>query len=208
MLKIYNTLGKKLEEFRPLTPGHVNIYVCGPTVYGYLHVGNFRGPVFFNFVKNWLEYLGYKVTYALNFTDVDDKIIMRANEEGKTAEEVSEFFIDAYKKDFADLGLTPHDHNPRVSEFMPHIVQFIEKLIDNKMAYAVDGDVNYAIDHFKDYGKLSGRNIDDLKVGVRIEANEKKHHPLDFALWKSAKENENLRGSMWKSPWGEGRPGW
>lgn len=197
-----------MEEFKPITPGVVKMYVCGPTVYSFLHVGNFRGPVFFNFVRNWLEYLGYKVEYALNFTDVDDKIINRANEEGTSAHHVAETYIKEYKKDFSDLGLKAHDYNPKVSEYMPQIIEFIDALIQNGHAYAVDGDVNYAVDKFKDYGQLSGRKLDDMQVGVRIEANEKKHHPLDFALWKSAKVNENLRGSSWESPWGAGRPGW
>lgn len=208
MLKIYNTLTKKTEEFKPITPGQVKIYVCGPTVYSFLHVGNFRGPVFFNFVRNWLEYLGYKVDYALNFTDVDDKIINRAVEEGRTASEVSEQYIKEYKKDFADLGLRTHDHNPKVSEYMPQIIEFIKKLVDNGSAYAADGDVNFAVDKFKTYGALSGRKLEDMQVGVRIEANDKKHHPLDFALWKSRKANEDLKGGSWASPWGEGRPGW
>lgn len=205
MLKVYNTLGKKLEEFKPIKEGHVNMYVCGPTVYWYLHVGNFRGPVFFNFVRNWLEYLGYKVTYALNFTDVDDKILKRAAEENKSALEVSEFYINQYKKDFKDLGLRPHDHNPKVTEYMPEIISFIEELIKKNKAYVANHDVNYAIEEFKDYGKLSGRKTDELKEGVRIDVDEKKKNPLDFALWKSAKPNEQLK---WNSPWGEGRPGW
>jgi len=208
MLKIYNSLGKKTEEFKPLKAGEVSLYVCGPTVYSYLHVGNFRGPVFFNFVRNWLEHIGYKVTYALNFTDVEDKIIKRAEDEGKTAREVSEFYIEEYKKDFKDLGLRSHDHNPKVTEYMPEIIQMIDQLIKNKKAYAIDGDVQFAIEQYPNYGQLSGRNIDDMKTGVRIEASEKKNHPLDFALWKSAKPNENLRGSSWNSPWGDGRPGW
>lgn len=208
MLKIYNSLGKKIEEFKPMVPGEVKIYVCGPTVYSYLHVGNFRGPVFFNFVRHWFEYLGYKVTYALNFTDVEDKIIKRAEEEGKSAKEVSEFYIQEYKKDFQALGLKTHEHNPKVTEFMPEIIKMIEGLIANNKAYAVSGDVQYAIEKFQDYGKLSGRNIDDMKAGVRVDVSEKKQHPLDFALWKSAKPGEDLRGSSWTSPWGNGRPGW
>ncbi|AZZ37100.1 cysteine--tRNA ligase [Bdellovibrio sp. qaytius] len=208
MLKIYSTLTKKTEEFKPMKPGHVSIYVCGPTVYSYLHVGNFRGPVFFNFVRNWFEYLGYKVDYALNFTDVDDKIIDRATEEGKSAKEISEHYIKEYKKDFSDLGLRAHDHNPKVSEYMPQIIEFIGKLIENDKAYALNGDVNYAVDKFANYGQLSGRKLEDMQVGVRIEANDKKNHPLDFALWKSKKPNETLQGSSWPSPWGEGRPGW
>ena len=205
MLKIYNTLGKKLEEFKPIKEGEVTIYVCGPTVYWYLHVGNFRGPVFFNFVRNWLEYSGYKVTYALNFTDVDDRIIAKAKAENKTATEVAEFYIDEYKKDFLSLGLRAHDHNPKVTEFIPEIISIISRLIENKKAYVAANDVNFSIEEFKDYGKLSGRKTDELKEGVRIDVNEHKKNGLDFALWKAAKPGEDL---VWDSPWGKGRPGW
>ncbi len=210
MLKIYNTLGKQLEEFKPIKPGKVSIYMCGPTVYGLLHVGNFRGPVFFNLVRNWLEHLGYHVDYALNFTDVDDKIIKKANEEKKNPNEVSELYIEEYKKDFALLGLRKHDRNPKVTEYMPQILNFITDLVEKKKAYMTDGaeaglhDVNFSISDFKDYGKLSGRKPDELQSGVRIEVNEKKKNPLDFALWKSAKAGE----ISWPSPWGAGRPGW
>ncbi len=210
MLKIYNTLGKKLEEFKPIEAGKVSIYVCGPTVYDLLHVGNFRGPVFFNFVRNWLEHLGYHVDYAVNFTDVDDKIIRKATEEGKAPLAVSEFYIEECKKDFAALGLRPQSRTPKVSEFMNEIVGFIGQLVEKKKAYLTDGataglhDVNFSISDFKDYGKLSGRNPDELQSGVRIDVNEKKKNPLDFALWKSAKPGE----ISWPSPWGVGRPGW
>ncbi len=208
MLKIYNTLGNKLEEFKSITPGEVKMYVCGPTVYNYLHVGNFRGPVFFNFVKNWLTLSGYKVTYALNFTDVDDKIIKRANDENLSATDIAEKYIAEYKTDFKLLGLDPHDHNPKVSDFMPQIIQMTKDLIDKNKAYESKGDVNFRVDSFSDYGKLSGRKTDDLQDGVRIELSDKKETAKDFALWKSAKPTENLRGSLWTSPWGEGRPGW
>jgi cysteinyl-tRNA synthetase len=210
MLKVYNTLGKTLEDFKPLKEGQVNIYVCGPTVYNLLHVGNFRGPVFFNFVRNWLEYSGYKVNYALNFTDVDDKIIAKANEEKKSATEVSEHYIAEYKKDFSSLGLRKHDQNPKVTDHMPAIVSLISEIIESKKAYTSAGvaegsqDVNFSISDFKDYGKLSGRKPDELQAGVRIDVNDKKKNPLDFALWKSAKAGE----PSWPSPWGNGRPGW
>ncbi len=209
MLKIYNTLGKKLEEFKPLRPGFVSIYVCGPTVYDYLHVGNFRGPIFFNFVRNWLEHLNYEVKYALNFTDVEDKIINRAIAEKKTASEISEFYIQEYKKDFLSLGLRPHDYNPKVTDHMSEITKMISKLIEKKKAYATTvtentSDVNYSIVDFKDYGKLSGRRPEELQSGVRIEADEKKRNVLDFALWKSA----STADFTWPSPWGPGRPGW
>jgi cysteinyl-tRNA synthetase len=205
MLKIYNTLGKKLEEFKPLKEGEVSMYVCGPTVYWYLHVGNFRGPVFFNFVRNWLEYRKFKVTYALNFTDVDDKILKRAEEENKPALELSQFYIDEYKKDFAALGLRAHSHNPKVSDFMPQIISMVSELIEKKKAYETAGDVNYSIQDFKNYGELSGRKTEELLEGVRIDVHENKKNPLDFALWKSAKPGEQM---SWNSPWGPGRPGW
>lgn len=208
MLKIYNSLGKELQTFRSITPNEVKIYVCGPTVYSYLHVGNFRGPVVFNMICNWLEYLGYKVQYAMNFTDVDDRIINRANEENTTATEIAERYIKAYLKDYQALGLRAQNYNPKVTDFMPQIIEMITALIEKNKAYATQGDVNYKIQSFQDYGKLSGRNIDDMKAGVRIDPSDKKEHPLDFALWKSAKPNENLRGSVWPSPWGNGRPGW
>lgn len=209
MLKIYNTLSKMIEEFKPIKPGQVTIYVCGPTVYDYLHVGNFRGPVFFNLVRNWLEHLGYKVEYALNFTDVDDKIINRAVAEKKSPLEVSEFYIAEYTKDFLSLGLRKHDYNPKVTDHIPQIVSMISQLIENKKAYATaemgsHHDVNFSIVDFKDYGKLSGRKPEELQAGVRIEVDEKKKSPLDFALWKAAKPDE----VSWPSPWGPGRPGW
>ena len=203
-LKIYNTLSRQLEEFKPLKEGQVNIYSCGPTVYNYLHVGNFRGVVFFNLLRNWLEQSGYKVTYALNFTDVDDKIIARAAEEGITPSEVSEKYIAEYKKDFAALGLRPHDMNPKVTEHMGSINEVIAKLIENKKAYQVDGDVNYSVSSFEGYGKLSGRKVEDQQAGSRIEIDEKNQNPEDFALWKAAKPGE----ISWPSPWGPGRPGW
>ncbi|MBC7457533.1 MAG: cysteine--tRNA ligase, partial [Bdellovibrionaceae bacterium] len=187
MLKIYNSLGHKLEEFKPLNEGQVKIYVCGPTVYSYLHVGNFRGPVFFNFVRNWLEHVGYKVEYAVNFTDVDDKIIKRAQEEKVSATDISEKYIAQYKKDFKALGLRPLDHDPKVTTYMPQIIDFIKDLIEKDHAYVSGGDVNFSISRFKEYGKLSGRKVDDLLEGVRIDVNEKKQSPLDFALWKTAK---------------------
>lgn len=203
-LKIYNTLTKQKEIFKPLNPPQVNIYVCGPTVYDFLHIGNFRGPVFFNLVRNYLETLGFKVQFALNFTDVDDKIIKKANELKIDSSEVSEKYIAEYKKDFQILGLRGHDMNPKVTESMEAIQSMVTKLIDNKTAYVQDGDVLYSIEKFKEYGKLSGRNTDELIAGARVEIDEKKQNPLDFALWKSAKPGE----PSWPSPWGPGRPGW
>lgn len=208
MLKIFNSLGHKLEEFKPKDPNRVTMYVCGPTVYSFLHVGNFRGPVFFNFVRNWLEYSGYKVEYALNFTDIDDRIIERAKTENVKFSEISERYIEEYKKDFLSLGLKPHDHNPKVTDYIPEIITMVNQLIEKKKAYVASGDVNFSIQNFPEYGKLSGRKPDDMLAGVRIDVNEKKQSPLDFALWKQAKAGEDLRGSSWPSPWGDGRPGW
>ncbi len=203
-LHIYNTLSRKKEEFKPLTEGAVNMYCCGPTVYDYLHVGNFRGAVFYNLVRNWLEKSGYKVQYAYNFTDVDDKILNRAKDENVSPREVAERYIEEFKKDYSALELKAHDLNPKVTESMAAIIKTIETLIEKGHAYEVDGEVLYSIESFKEYGKLSGRKVDDLLSGVRIEVNEHKKNPLDFALWKPAKEGEE----SWDSPWGPGRPGW
>ena len=203
-LKIYNSQSKQLEEFKPLDPKHVKMYVCGPTVYNFLHVGNFRGVVVFNMVRNWLESLGYKVTYALNFTDVDDKIIAKANELGMTPGDLSEKYIAEYKKDFAAIGLRPHDMNPKVTEHMDDILSMVSTLIEKKSAYEAQGDVLYSIESFKEYGKLSGRHTEDMLAGARVEVDEKKRNPMDFALWKAAKPGE----ISWPSPWGPGRPGW
>lgn len=203
-LQIYNTESRKLETFEPLQPGKVRMYACGPTVYDFLHVGNFRGPVVLNMVRNWLEYLGYKVEYALNFTDIDDKIIQRANEKGMDSQELAENYIVEYKKDFASLGLRPHDYNPKVTESLDEIRDIISRLIEGKKAYVADGDVLYSIASFPAYGKLSGRHVEDLLAGARVEVDEKKQNPLDFTLWKGAKPGE----PSWPSPWGPGRPGW
>ena len=204
MLKVYNSLSRTKEEFKSLEPGKVKMYCCGPTVYDFLHVGNFRGAVVYNFVRNWLEKSGYQVNYVYNFTDVDDKIINRAIKENTTAKVVAETYIEEFKKDFASLGLKPHTHNPRVTEHMDGIVRLIEDLIVNKKAYVVQGEVFFSIRSFPDYGKLSNRKIDDMEAGSRIEVDAKKQDPLDFTLWKPAKPGEQ----SWPSPWGEGRPGW
>lgn len=203
-LKIYNSQSKQLEDFVTVTPGQVKMYVCGPTVYNFLHVGNFRGVVFFNLVRNWLEKQGYRVQYALNFTDVDDKIIHRAQELGMTPHELSEKYIAEYKQDFSALGLRPHDSNPKVTEHMGEIISMVQALVNNHKAYEVQGDVMYSIESFKGYGKLSGRNPEDLQAGARVDIDEKKRNPMDFALWKAAKPGE----VSWPSPWGPGRPGW
>lgn len=204
-MKLYNTMTRQKEEFVPLQPGQVKMYVCGPTVYDFLHVGNFRGPVVFNLLRNWFEIQhGYDVTYALNFTDVDDRIITKASKEGVSSEEISERYIAEYKKDFKSLGLKRHEINPKVTESIDEIKTVISKLIDNKKAYISGQDVLYAVESFEGYGKLSGRQTDELLSGVRKEVHEGKKNPLDFALWKSAKANE----TGWDSDWGSGRPGW
>lgn len=203
-LQIYNTLTQKNETFVPLKEGEVKIYLCGPTVYGLLHVGNFRGPIFFNLVRNWLEYSGYRVEMALNFTDVDDKIIARANEEGVSSEEVATKYISEYMVDYRSMGLREHTYNPKVTESMDAIVSMIGQLIANGLAYVVEGEVLFSVRSFRDYGKLSGKNIDDLQAGARVSVDEKKKDPMDFALWKPAKPGE----PKWPSPWSDGRPGW
>lgn len=203
-LQIYNTLAQKKEPFASQTPGKVKMYVCGPTVYGLLHVGNFRGPIFFNLVRNWLERIGYDVEFAYNYTDVDDKIIQRAREEGVEAGVISERYIEEFKKDFAALKLRPHTHNPKVTETMGPIIEMVERLIERDHAYVVDGEVLYSVRKFDGYGQLSHKNLDDLQAGARVEVDGKKRDPMDFALWKPAKAGE----PKWPSPWSEGRPGW
>jgi len=203
-MKVYNTLTQKKDEFKANDPDHIKMYVCGPTVYDYLHIGNFRGAIVFNLLRNWLEAKGKKVTYVYNYTDVDDKIIKRANTEGVDSSVISERFIQEFEKDFNRLGLTRHEHNPRVTEFMDEIIVFVEDLVKNEKAYVVDGEVFYAIDEFADYGKLSKKKLDDLEAGQRVEVDTKKNNPYDFVLWKPSKEGE----PSWDSPWGKGRPGW
>lgn len=203
-IQIYNSMTKKKETFVPLKVGEVKMYVCGPTVYDYLHVGNFRGPVVFNMVRNWLEYRGFKVTYVYNFTDVDDRIINRALKEGKSSSEISEFYIDEFKKDYQSLGLRNHSHNPKVTECMQQIIDFVTGLIEKGRAYEVNGDVYFDVHAFPEYGKLSHKNLEDLEAGHRIAVDERKKHVADFALWKKAKDGE----PSWPSPWSNGRPGW
>jgi cysteinyl-tRNA synthetase len=203
-ISIYNSETHKKEEFQPIRPNEVKMYVCGPTVYDLLHVGNFRGAIFFNLVRNWLEYRGYQVNFVYNYTDVDDKIINRAKADGVEAHAISEKYIQEFEKDFASLKLRKHTHNPKVTEFMNPIIAFIETLIKNGVAYEVEGDVYFDVHAFPKYGRLSHKNLEDLESGSRIEVDERKKNPADFALWKKAKPGE----PFWKSPWGEGRPGW
>ena len=196
---------RKKEEFKPLHEGKVNMYVCGPTVYNFFHIGNARPFVVFDTLRKYLIYKGYDVTFVQNFTDVDDKIINSAKEEGLTAMEVADKYIDEYYKDAGAINVKKADVHPRVSETMDDIIQFVADLIDMGYAYEVDGDVYYSTRKFKDYGKLSKQNIDDLEAGARIMVEEKKKDPLDFALWKARKEESEI---AWESPWGMGRPGW
>lgn len=204
-MKIYNTLTRRKEEFVPIEPGKVKMYVCGPTVYNFFHIGNARPFVVFDTMRKYLEYRGYKVKFVQNFTDVDDKIINRAREEGCSAPEVSEKYIEEYYKDAAALNVRKATVHPQVSKTIPEIVQFVADLIEMGYAYEVDGDVYYRTRKFSGYGKLSGKNIEDLIAGARIAVGEQKEDPLDFALWKARKTDDEI---AWESPWGMGRPGW
>ena len=208
-MKIYNTLTRRKEEFIPQEEGKVKMYVCGPTVYNYFHIGNARPFVVFDTMRKYLEYKGYKVKFVQNFTDVDDKIINRAKEEGISASEVSEKYIAEYYKDAAALNVKKATVHPKVTETMPDIIKFVQDLIDKGYAYESNGDVYYRTRKFDGYGKLSGKNIDDLIMGASERTNaadgEKKEDPLDFALWKARKEDSEI---AWESPWGMGRPGW
>jgi cysteinyl-tRNA synthetase len=204
-MKIYNTMTGTKEEFVPIEEGKVRIYVCGPTVYNFFHIGNARPFVVFDTLRRYLKYRGYDVKFVQNFTDVDDKIIKRAKEEGITAPEVSEKYIKEYFEDAKALNVIPADVHPKVSEHIPEIIQFIETLIEKGYAYEADGDVYYSPRKFKGYGKLSKQNIDDLESGARIAVGEVKKDPLDFALWKAQKTEDEI---AWESPWGKGRPGW
>ncbi|WP_208559828.1 cysteine--tRNA ligase [Marinilactibacillus kalidii] len=208
MIEVYNTLSNQKERFEPLEQGKVSMYVCGPTVYNYIHIGNARSTVAFDTIRRYFEYRGYEVNYVSNFTDVDDKIIKAAEELKLTAPEVADRFISAYYEDTEALHVKRATHAPRVMDNIQEIIQFIEVLIEKGFAYQADGDVYYRTRKFEGYGKLSGISVDDLESGAsnRLEASEnsKKEDPLDFALWKSAKGEE----ISWTTPWGEGRPGW
>lgn len=204
-MKLYNTLTRKKEEFKPLKGKEVGIYTCGPTVYDLSHVGHARTYISFDILVRYLQFLGYKVNYVVNVTDVDDKIINRAKEEKIDAKKFTDDMTKQFFTDFADLGIQKPTLMPKVTENVPLIIKFIEKLIEKGFAYESDGDIYFSVRKFKDYGKLSGNNIEELESGARIEPGEKKNDPLDFALWKKAKEGETI---AFKSPWGEGRPGW
>lgn len=204
-MKLYNTLTRKKEEFKPIEEGKVSIYTCGPTVYNYIHVGNARPMVVFDTLRRFFLYKGYDVKYVVNFTDVDDKIIKRANEENISFNEVAEKYIEAFIEDAKGLNLYEEKTiHPRATEYIKHMIEFIEGLIEKGAAYNVDGNVYFNIESARDYGKLSKKNIEDLMSGARVEVSGEKNNPIDFALWKKAKEGE----PFWESPWGLGRPGW
>lgn len=203
-MKIYNTLTKSKEEFIPINPGEVRMYVCGPTVYNYFHIGNGRTFIVFDTVRRYLEWRGYNVKFVQNFTDIDDRMINRANEEGISVKELGDKFIAEYYKDADNLNIERATVNPRATEYMEDIISFVSDLVDKGYAYKINGDVYYDTSKFKEYGKLSGQNLEELQAGARISVDERKKSPMDFAVWKSKKEGE----PSWKSPFGEGRPGW
>jgi len=203
-IQIYNTLTRKKEDFKPLEEGKVKMYVCGPTVYNYIHIGNARPAIVFDTVRRYFEYRGYEVNFVSNFTDVDDKLIKAANELGSDVPTIADKFINAYFEDVQALGCKTATNHPRVMENMDIIIEFVEELIKQGFAYESEGDVYFKTKEFNGYGKLSHQSIEDLRIGERIEIGEKKEDPLDFALWKAAKPGE----IFWESPWGNGRPGW
>lgn len=204
MIKVYNTLTKKKEEFKPLVPGNVKMYVCGPTVYNFFHIGNGRTFIVFDTIRRYFEYRGYKVDFVQNFTDIDDKMIKRANEENTTVKEVGDKYIKEYYQDADNLNIERATVNPRATEYITEIIDFVKGLVDKGYAYEVDGDVYFSTKKFNGYGKLSGQNIEDLQSGARINIDERKQDPMDFAIWKAQKPGE----PAWQSPWGMGRPGW
>ena len=205
-MKLYNTLTRKKEEFVPLVPGEVKMYVCGPTVYNFFHIGNGRTFIVFDTIRRYLEYRGYKVRFIQNFTDIDDRMIKRANEENITVKEVGDKYIKEYYTDADALNIERATVNPRATEYIDDIIEFVSALIEKGYAYEVDGDVYFRTKKFKDYGKLSGKNLEELQVGAsqRVSLDERKEDPMDFAIWKAQKLGE----PAWKCPWGMGRPGW
>ena len=202
-IRVYNSLSNSLEPFIPQDNLNVSMYVCGPTVYNYAHIGNMRPVVVFDTLKRFLKAVGYKVTYVSNYTDVDDKIIKAAKEEGKSEKELTDYYIQQFEKTIESMGSRRPDIRPRVTEYMEKIIAYVDNLVKIGAAYVVDGDVYFRVEKIKDYGALSGINVEDLRVGARIEENTQKESPLDFALWKKTSE-----GIQWDSPWGKGRPGW
>jgi len=205
MIRIHNSLSGKKEELKPITPGELRMYVCGLTVYDFVHIGHARMLVVFDVVSRYLRHRGYRLTFVRNITDIDDKIIRRAAENNESVGALTERFINAMHEDAAKLGLAPPDHEPRATQYVPEIIAMVAKLLERDYAYqAPNGDVMYAVARFKDYGALSGERLADLRAGARVEVDESKRDPLDFVLWKHAKPGE----PAWESPWGPGRPGW
>lgn len=205
MLRVYNTISRKKEEFETLEEGLVKMYVCGVTVYSDAHVGHAMSALVFDIIRRYLEYRGYEVKHVMNYTDVDDKIIARANQMGEDPLKLAERYINDYAQNLADLNIMPATSNPRVSNTIDLIIQLVQGLIEKGYAYAADnGDVYFRVESDEDYGRLSGRKLEDMQAGARIESGEEKENPLDFALWKAAKPDE----IFWESPWGKGRPGW
>ncbi len=204
MLSIYNQLTGKKEPFHSLQTKTVRMYVCGVTVYDYCHIGHARSALVFDVVRRYLEFSGYQVTFVKNFTDVDDKIIKRANERGVSCDAITAEYIEAYYQDMGKLGIRRATHEPKATEHMAEIIELVSTLIQKGLAYQVAGDVYFQVEKYKDYGRLSKRKLEDLQAGARVEVDERKRHPMDFALWKSSKPGE----PSWDSPWGTGRPGW
>lgn len=204
MLTLFNTLSGKHEQFKPIRPNQVRMYVCGVTVYDYCHIGHARSALIFDALRRYLEYAGYEVTFVKNFTDIDDKIIRRANEQQVPCEVITRKYIDAYYEDMEKLGIRPASIEPKATDHMTEIISLTERLMKNGLAYSIDGDVYFAVEKFQAYGRLSKRKMEELQAGARVEVDERKRHPMDFALWKRSKSGE----PSWPSPWGAGRPGW
>ncbi|NLX91794.1 MAG: cysteine--tRNA ligase [Firmicutes bacterium] len=203
-MKLYNTSSRKKENLQPVKEGKIGIYACGPTVYDYFHIGNARVFLVFDVLRRYLQYRGYKVTFVQNFTDIDDKMIKRADELKISVEELAGRYIRAYQEDAEALGILPADYHPRATHHIPQIIALIEKLMENNLAYELEGDIYFHVPSFPSYGKLSHQNLEELSLGARVEIDERKRHPMDFALWKKEKPGE----PSWESPWGRGRPGW
>ena len=204
MLTLFNTLTGKQEPFTPIEPKRVRMYVCGVTVYDYCHIGHARSALVFDVLRRYLEYSGYEVLFVKNFTDVDDKIIRRANEQHVPCDVITSKYIDAYYEDMGKLGIKPASIEPKATEHMAQIIALTDRLTQKGLAYSMDGDVYFQVDKYKDYGRLSKRKLEELQAGARVDVDERKRHPMDFALWKSSKPGE----PSWSSPWGAGRPGW
>jgi len=204
VITLYNTLSRKKEPFEPLQAGRVNFYSCGPTVYDFFHIGNARVFIVVDALRRYLSYRGYDVNFVQNYTDIDDKMINRAAEQGVSVSQLAEQYIQAYRDDAASLKIKEPDYAPRATEHVPQIIEIIKKLLDKDLAYEVDGDVYYYIENFPQYGKLSQQGLEELSMGARIEVDDRKRHPMDFVLWKKEKPGE----PSWESPWGRGRPGW